>query len=104
MPGLTHGNVREEAMDRTVTNLGGWALLPGGNGEFAPCPSLLTEEELIRFLRIPDVSKAEDYHNVIAHLKRYHDLPCIHICRQPLYPLEAILDWIRERARKEMIR
>ncbi len=60
-------------------------------------PDLLTEEELIKFLRIPSVSKAQDYHNVIAHLKRIHDLPCIHICRQPLYPIEALRKWIEEK-------
>ncbi|MCK5225211.1 MAG: hypothetical protein KAQ89_00685 [Planctomycetes bacterium] len=60
-------------------------------------PDLLTEEELIKFLRISKVSKAQDYHNVIAHLKRIHDLPCIHICRQPLYPIEAIRKWIEEK-------
>ena len=60
-------------------------------------PDLLTEEELIKFLRIPSVSKANDYHNVISHLKRVHNLPCIHICRQPLYPTEAVRRWIGEK-------
>ena len=60
-------------------------------------PDLLTEEELIKFLRIPEVSKANDYHNVIENLKRMHDLPCIHICRQPLYPIEAIRRWIEDK-------
>ena len=64
-------------------------------------PDLLTEEDLINILRIPEVSKAKDYHNVIAHLKRVHDLPCIHICRQPLYPLEAVKKWVRARLQKE---
>jgi hypothetical protein len=45
-----------------------------------PCPELLTEEELIVFLRIPKISKSQDYHNVIENLKRMHDLPRIHIC------------------------
>lgn len=65
--------------------------LPDGNGGFKSCPNLLTEDELIRFLRIPEISKAKNYHNVIAHLKWYRNLPCIHICRQPLYPREAVL-------------
>lgn len=71
-------------------------ILPDGNHDFKSYPNLLTEDELIRFLRIPEVSKAQNYHNVIAHLKRYRNLPCIHICRQPLYPREAILGWIEE--------
>jgi len=80
------------------------AALPDGTGGYTPCPALLTENELIRFLRIPEISKARDFRNVIAHLKRYHGLPCVHICRQPLYPLEAVVEWIRERAEKELVR
>ena len=67
---------------------------------FAPSTSLLTEDELIKFLRIPQISKAKNYHNVIAHLKRYRNLPCIHLCHQPLYPVKAILRWIEEKTKK----
>ena len=63
-------------------------------------PVLMTESELIAFLRIPEVSKARNYHNVISNLKRMHDLPRIHICGQPLYPREAIQEWIRDRTNK----
>ena len=80
------------------------ATLPDGNGGLKSYLNLLTEDELIKFLRIPEISKAQDYHNVIAHLKRYRNLPCIHICRQPLYPPEAILDWIQETTQREMTR
>lgn len=78
--------------------------LPHGDGGFNLYPNLLMEDELIRFLRIPQISKAQNYHNVIAHLKRYRKLPCIQICRQPLYPREAVLDWIKEITQKEMKR
>ena len=60
-------------------------------------PDIMTEEEVVKFLRIPEISKAKDYHNVIENLKRMHDLPCIHICRQPLYPLEAVKKWVKEK-------
>ena len=62
---------------------------------------LMTEEELAIFLRIPLISKAEDYGNVIENLKRMHDLPCIHICKKPLYPLNAVRKWIEEKLLKE---
>ncbi|MCJ7776960.1 MAG: hypothetical protein MUP16_01420 [Sedimentisphaerales bacterium] len=75
-------------------------ILSDGNGGFVPCPELLTEEELIIFLRIPEVSKSTDYHNVIENLKRMHDLPRIHICGKPLYPREAIKEWIKEKTTK----
>ncbi len=64
-------------------------------------PELLTEAELIRYLRIPEVSNASDYGNVIDNLKRVHGLPCIHISKQPLYPLEAIRQWVQEKTAKE---
>lgn len=67
------------------------AAVADGNGGF---PELMTEEELVLFLRIPEISKAEDHHHVIEHLKRMRGLPCLHICRQPLYPRTAILEWI----------
>jgi hypothetical protein len=64
---------------------------------FVPFPELMTEDELIRFLRIPEISKSENYHNVIENLKRMHDLPRIHICGRPLYPIEAIRKWVENR-------
>ena len=56
---------------------------------------LMTEEELIIFLRIPEVSNSEDYRNVIENLKRMHGLPRMHICGKALYPREAVLEWIK---------
>lgn len=58
---------------------------------------LMTEAELIEFLRIPEVSKSRDHHNVVENLKRMHQLPRIHICGKPLYPREAIKNWIRRK-------
>lgn len=57
-------------------------------------PDLMTEEELIEYLRIPEVSKAKDPHNVIENLKRARDLPCIHIANRSLYPREIIRRWV----------
>ena len=82
-------------MTQSQTDILPVTVLPGPDGMCRPCPDLLTEQEVIRFLRIPEVSKAKDNHNVIANLQRMHDLPRIHICGQPLYPREAILEWVR---------
>ena len=57
---------------------------------------LMTEEELIQFLRIPEITSSKKHHNVIEHLKRYRDLPRIHICNKALYPKKAVLDWIEK--------
>lgn len=73
------------------------AVLSNGNGGLTVWPELLTEGELIVFLRIPEVSKSHDFHNVIENLKRMHDLPRIHICGKPLYPLEEIREWIKKK-------
>jgi hypothetical protein len=59
-------------------------------------PDLMTESELIQYLRIPEVSKSKNYHNVVENLKRMRDLPRIRICGQPLYPLKAIREWIEK--------
>jgi len=76
------------------------AILPASDGNCRPCPELLTEEELILYLRIPEVSKAKDFHNVVNNLKRMHNLPRIRLCGQPLYPREAIDEWIRSKTEK----
>ncbi len=64
-------------------------------------PELMTEIELMHFLRIPDVSHGANPHNVVENLKRFHQLPCIHISRQPLYPLAAVRRWVEEKLAKE---
>ena len=57
-------------------------------------PELMTEVEVIRYLRIPEVSDTPNHHYVIRHLKRMRDLPCIHISRKPLYPLQRVREWV----------
>jgi len=72
------------------------AVLPKDDGGSTPCPELMTEEELIVFLRIPKISNSDDYHNVIEHLKRVRNLPRLHICNKTLYPMKAIQKWIEK--------
>jgi len=81
--------------------IAGLAMLPDGQGGSIPCPELMTQAELIRYLRIPEISKARDYDNVVDNLKRMHDLPCIHVSGRPLYPLEAVRQWVRDKMSKE---
>jgi len=42
------------------------ATLYDGHGGSESCSNLLTEDELIKFLHIPQISKAKNYHNVIV--------------------------------------
>ena len=57
---------------------------------------LLTEEDPVKYARIPKVSNAQDYHNVAEHLERVRDLSRIHICNKALYPLKAVRDWSKK--------
>ena len=63
--------------------------------------NLMTESELVLYLRIPEISKAEKFENVIENLRRFHDLPSISLCRQPLYPRRLIDQWIEQQAEKQ---
>ena len=78
------------------------AVLPDGNGGFTPCPELMTESEVVQILRIPKISKARNYGNVIENLERMHG-QCIHIYRQPLYPTQAVRKWIEEKNKPQKI-
>ena len=59
-------------------------------------PDLLTTEEVIQVLRIPQLSTASDHHNVIKNLIRMRDLPRIQICNKLLFPKKAVLEWIEK--------
>jgi hypothetical protein len=59
-------------------------------------PELMTESELIHYLRIPEVSASKDYKNVIYNLKRMRNLPRVYICNKPLFPKAAIDKWLQE--------
>ena len=81
-----------ECRNHTVRGL--TATMPEEADAWQPVPQLMTQHELVRFLRIPEISAAKDQHNVIEHLKRYRNLPRIRLCNKTLYPLDAILKWI----------
>ena len=90
------GNMTPETQNLSFT-----AILPGPDGSCRPASELMTEDELIQYLRIKEVSKARDHHNVVENLKRMRDLPRIHICGKPLYPLKAIQVWIEKNTKWE---
>jgi hypothetical protein len=59
-------------------------------------PELMTENELIDYLRIPEISNSKDPKNVIDNLKRMRNLPRVHLCNKPLYPRKAIDQWLQD--------
>jgi hypothetical protein len=60
------------------------------------CPAVMTEEELIHFLRIPEISNATDYRHVVDNLKRRHGLPRIHLCGKTVYLTDSIRHWLQQ--------
>ena len=70
------------------------AILPNLDGEYDLCPTIMTEEELIRFLRIPEISNAKNHQNVIENLKRRYGLPRIHLCGKTVYLTDAVKTWL----------
>ena len=66
------------------------------NIETKTYPDLMTETELIEYLRIPEISRSNNFHNVIEHLKSMRNFPRIHICSKALYPLKVVRDWIEK--------
>ena len=83
-------------MDRTLEYNELPAILPGPDGGLGPCPTVMTEEELIRFLRIPEISGATNYDNVVENLKRAHGLPRIHLCGKTVYLADAVKQWLQQ--------
>ena len=81
-------------MNSTQQHIKSMAILTGPEGEFGLCPSVMTEEELIRFLRIPEISNAKNHQNVIENLKRKHGLPRIHLCGKTVYLTDAVKIWL----------
>jgi len=73
------------------------AIMPSPDGGFLPCPTVMTEEELVRFLRIPEISNATDYRNVIQNLKRRHGLPRTHLCGKAVYLTDSVRHWLQQR-------
>jgi len=63
-------------------------------------PELMTMDELVVFLRLPEISKSSNYNNVIKNLIRMRDLPRIEISHKLLFPKKAILEWIDKQTTK----
>ena len=72
------------------------SLPPDSNGGFVCCPAVMTEEELIQFLRIPEISSAGNHRHVIENLKRKHGLPRIHLCGKTVYLMDSVKQWLQQ--------
>ena len=81
-------------MNNTKQNVKFTAIPPSLDGGCSLFPTIMTEEELIRFLRIPEISNARNYRNVVENLKRSHGLPRIHLCGKNVYLTDAVKAWL----------
>jgi hypothetical protein len=72
------------------------AISPDSQGRYYACPTVMTEEELVRFLRIPEISNAVNHHHVIENLKRRHGLPRIHLCGKNVYLTDSVKQWLQQ--------
>lgn len=68
--------------------------MPDLNGGLSPCPTIMTEEELIRFLGILEISTAANHHHGVENLKRMPGLPRIHRCGKTVYLTDAVKQWL----------
>ena len=69
---------------------------PNQDGGSGPCRTVMTEEKLIRFLRIPEISTATEYRHVIQNLKSKHGLPRIHLCGKTVYLTDSVKAWLHQ--------
>jgi len=83
-------------MNITQQNTKSTTILRSPDGEYLLCPSVMTEEELIRFLRIPEISNARSHRNVVENLKRTRGLPRIHLCGKTVYLADAVKAWLED--------
>jgi hypothetical protein len=90
-------------MNEMPANNSACYFMPGDNGNMVPAPALLTEAELSRLLRIPELNRPAECSAIIGNLRRAQGLPCVHISRQPLFPLNAVLKWLDAKAQKESV-
>jgi len=67
------------------------------NTETKTYPDLMTEQELIDYLRISEVKRSNNPNNpkrYVQRLKSLRGLPRISICNSTLCPLKAVREWI----------
>ena len=83
-------------MNRTQQSPNQPAVVPTQDGGPVPCPTVMTEKELIQFLRIPEISNAADYRHVIEDLKRARGLPRIHLCGKAVYLTDSVKAWLEK--------
>jgi hypothetical protein len=74
--------------------------MPDGNGGYAPCPELLTEEETIRFLRL-DIEKDTDPVQTMKYYRDKGELIAIKVGRKNRYRRQDIEGFLALKSKKK---
>ena len=74
------------------------AVLPDGNGGFAPCPELLTEDEAIRYLRL-DIDGPTKPENTLRYYREKKKLKGTRIGKRVLYTRKALDEFLEKMTR-----
>ena len=69
------------------------AVLPDGNGNFTPCPELLTTEEAIRYLRL-DIDGPAKPENTLRYYREQKKLKATKIGKKLLYSRKALNEFM----------
>jgi hypothetical protein len=73
-------------------------VLPDGNGGFAPCPELLTEDEAIRYLRL-DIDGPTKPENTLRYYREKKKLKGTRIGKRVLYTRKALDEFLEKMTR-----
>ncbi|HUW19446.1 MAG TPA: hypothetical protein VMW16_09100 [Sedimentisphaerales bacterium] len=75
------------------------AVLPDGNGGFAPCPALLTEAEAVRYLRL-DTLDLKDPLKTLRYYREQKKLRGTFISNRLFYTRKALDEFLEEMTKK----
>lgn len=71
--------------------------LPDGNGGFVPCPDVLTEDEVIRFLRL-DLETSSDPRQTLKYYRDRGELVAIRLGRKNRYRRQGIDGFLAQKS------
>ena len=69
------------------------AVLSDGNGSFTPCPELLTEQEVIKYLRL-DIDSSPDPKRTLKYYRDKGELIAIKVGRKNRYRRQDLDDFL----------
>ena len=74
-----------------------FAVLPDGNGDFMPCPDLLTEDEAIRYLRL-DIDACSDSKQTLKYYRDKGELIAIKVGKKNRYRRQDLDDFLAQKS------